>query len=173
MKNRILLGSALGTVLIGTALAVTVGGAFAHSTSATPLPAATCSAIQNPSGNLLIASDLPLQGSGRAQTIQMTKAIAFVLNQAGWKAGNYTLAYQSCDDSTAQAGKWDSATCQSNATNYAADASMVGGDRNVQLRLCGDRDPDQQPCTERPARHGQPGEHLRRPDPLGPGHRRR
>ena len=125
MKNRILLGSALGTVLVGTVLAVTVGGAFAHSTGATPLPAATCSAIQNPSGNLLIASDLPLQGSGRVQTIQMTKAIAFVLNQAGWKAGNYTVAYQSCDDSTAQAGKWDSATCQSNATNYAADASMV------------------------------------------------
>ena len=105
---------------------MTVGGAFAHTTGATPLPAATCSAIQNPSGNLLISSDLPLQGSGRAQTIQMTKAIAFVLNQAGWKAGNYTLAYQSCDDSTAQAGKWDSGTCQSNATAYAADASVVG-----------------------------------------------
>src|SRR5579862_6912292 len=125
VKNRILLGSALGTVLIGIVLAVTVGGAFAHTTGATPLPASTCSAIQNPDGNLLVSSDLPLQGSGRSQTIQMTKAIAFVFNQAGWKAGNYTIAYQSCDDSTAQAGKWDSATCQSNATNYAADASLV------------------------------------------------
>jgi branched-chain amino acid transport system substrate-binding protein len=121
-----MLGSALGTVLIGVVLAVTVGGAFAHTTGASPLPAATCSAIQNPDGNLLIASDLPLQGSGRTQTIQMTKAIAFVFNAAGWKAGNYTIAYQSCDDSTAQAGKWDSGTCQSNANNYAADASVVG-----------------------------------------------
>jgi branched-chain amino acid transport system substrate-binding protein len=125
VKNRILLGSALGVVLVGTVLAVTVGGAFAHTTGATPLPASTCSPIQNPDGNLLISSDLPLQGSGRSQTVQMTKAIAFVFNQAGWKAGNYTIAYQSCDDSTAQAGKWDSATCQSNATNYAADASLV------------------------------------------------
>jgi branched-chain amino acid transport system substrate-binding protein len=125
VKNRILLGSALGTVLVGIVLAVTVGGAFAHTTGATPLPSATCSPVQNPDGNLLISSDLPLQGSGRSQTIQMTKAIAFVFNQAGWKAGNYTIAYQSCDDSTAQAGKWDSATCQSNATNYAADASLV------------------------------------------------
>ncbi len=33
--------------------------------------------IQNPSGNLLISSDLPLQGAGRSQTVQMTKAIAF------------------------------------------------------------------------------------------------
>jgi branched-chain amino acid transport system substrate-binding protein len=125
VKNRILLGTALGTVLVGIVAAVTVSGAFAHTTGATPLPAATCSPIQNPDGNLLISSDLPLQGSGRVQTIQMTKAIAYVFNQAGWKAGNYTIAYQSCDDSTAQAGKWDSATCQSNATNYAADASLV------------------------------------------------
>jgi branched-chain amino acid transport system substrate-binding protein len=126
VKNRILLGSALGTALVGVALAISVGGAFAHSTGATPLPAATCSAIQNPDGNLLVASDLPLQGSGRSQTIQMTKAIAFEFNAAGWKAGNYTLAYQSCDDSTAQAGKWDSGTCQTNASNYAGDASVVG-----------------------------------------------
>ena len=126
MKNRILLGSALGTVLIAAVLAVTVGGAFAHTTGATPLPAATCSAIQNPDGNLLVASDLPLQGSGRVQTIQMTKAIAYTFEHANWKAGKYTIAYQSCDDSTAQAGKWDSATCQSNATNDAADPSVVG-----------------------------------------------
>ena len=52
MKNRILLGSAFGLVLVGVILAVTVGGAFAHSTAATPLPAATCSAIQNPDGEL-------------------------------------------------------------------------------------------------------------------------
>jgi len=126
VKKRIMLGSALGTALLAAALALTVGGAFAHSTGATPLPAATCSAIQNPSGNLLISSDLPLQGSGRTQTIQMTKAIAFVLGQAGWKAGNYTVAYQSCDDSTAQAGKWDSGTCSSNANSYVGDASDVG-----------------------------------------------
>ena len=81
--------------------------------------------MQNPSGDLLIASDLPLQGAGRAQTVQMTKAIRYVFTNLNWKAGKYTIAYQSCDDSTAQAGKWDSATCQSNATNYAADSSVV------------------------------------------------
>ena len=125
MKNRILLGSALGTVLVGVVLAISVGGAFAHSTGATPLPASTCSAIQNPDGNLLVASDLPLQGSGRSQTIQMTKAIAFEFAAANWKAGKYTIAYQSCDDATAQAGKWDSGTCQTNGSNYASNASVV------------------------------------------------
>jgi len=126
VNNRILVSSVLATGLAGIILAVTVGGAFAHSTTATPLPAATCSAIQNPSGNLLIASDLPLQGAGRSQTVQMTKAIAFVFGQAKWTAGKYTLAYQSCDDSTAQAGKWDSGTCSTNANSYAQDASVVG-----------------------------------------------
>ena len=126
MKNRILLGSALGAVVVGMTLAVTVGGAFAHSTGATPLPAATCGPIQNPDGDLLIASDLPMQGAGASQRIQMTKAIADEFQQAGWKAGNYTIAYQVCDDSTAQTGGWDSGTCQTNASNYAADASVVG-----------------------------------------------
>jgi branched-chain amino acid transport system substrate-binding protein len=126
VKNRILVGSALGTALLGVVLAVTVGGAFARSTGATPLPASSCSAIQNPDGNLLIATDLPRQGAGRSQIVQMEKAVAFVFAQSGWKAGNYTLAYQACDDSTAQAGKWDSGKCSANASAYAQDASVVG-----------------------------------------------
>jgi branched-chain amino acid transport system substrate-binding protein len=126
LKNRIVLGSVLGTVLGAVALVATVGGAIAHSNAATPLPASSCSAIQNPSGDLLIASDLPLQGAGRTQTIQMTKAIAYEFNKVGWKAGNYTLAYQSCDDSTAQAGKWDSGKASANANAYASDSSVVG-----------------------------------------------
>jgi branched-chain amino acid transport system substrate-binding protein len=102
-----------------------VSGAIAR-TAATPLPAASCSAIQNGSGQLLIASDLPLQGSGRTQTQQMTRAIKFIFAQHGWKAGKYSLAYQSCDDSTAQAGKWDSGKCSANANAYAQDASVLG-----------------------------------------------
>ncbi|HEX6762756.1 MAG TPA: branched-chain amino acid ABC transporter substrate-binding protein [Gaiellaceae bacterium] len=112
--------------IAAVALAVTVGVAIAHSSGATPLPASSCSAIQNGSGQYLLASDLPLQGSGRVQTIQMTKAIAYVLKQHGWKAGKYTLAYQSCDDSTAQAGKWDSGKTSANANAYAQDQSVIG-----------------------------------------------
>ena len=125
MRKRILVGSAIGTALVGVVLAVTVGGAVAHTSAATPLPASSCSAVQG-TGDKLIASDLPLQGAGRAQTIEMTKAIAFILGQAGWKAGNTTLAYQSCDDATAQAGKWDSGKCSSNAQAYASNQSVVG-----------------------------------------------
>jgi branched-chain amino acid transport system substrate-binding protein len=125
VRKRILVGSVLGTAMIAVVLAATVGGASARRSAATPLPAASCSAMQG-TGDKLIASDLPLQGAGRTQTVEMTKAIAFILGQDGWKAGNYTLAYQSCDDSTAQAGKWDSGKCSTNANAYAADASVVG-----------------------------------------------
>src|SRR5262249_8785744 len=102
-----------------------VSGALARS-GATPLPASSCSAIQNGSGQYLIASDLPLEGSGRTQTTQMSRAIKFILNQHGWKAGKYSLAYQSCDDATAQAGKWDSGKCSANANNYASNSSVIG-----------------------------------------------
>jgi branched-chain amino acid transport system substrate-binding protein len=126
VKKRIYAGVGASVGIAAIALAVTVGVAIAHSSGATPLPASSCSAIQNPNGQYLIASDLPLQGSGRTQTVQMTKAIAYILKQHGWKAGKYTLAYQSCDDSTAQAGKWDSGKASTNANAYAQDSSVIG-----------------------------------------------
>ena len=126
MKKRIYAGVGASAVIAVVVLAVTVGAAIAHSNGATPLPASSCSAIQNPNGQYLIASDLPLQGSGRTQTIQMTKAIAYILKQNNWKAGKYSVAYQSCDDSTAQAGKWDSGKCSTNANAYAQDSSVAG-----------------------------------------------
>ncbi len=126
MKKRIYVGTAVSALIAIAALATMVSGAIARTSGATPLPSSSCSAIQNGSGNLLIASDLPLQGSGRTQTQQMTRAIAFILKQHNWKAGKYTLAYQSCDDSTAQAGKWDSGKTSANANAYAQDSSVVG-----------------------------------------------
>jgi branched-chain amino acid transport system substrate-binding protein len=91
----------------------------------TPLPSSSCGPIQGPSdADFLIASDLPLQGAGRTQTIQMTQAINFVLKSHNYKAGSHTIAYQSCDDATAQAGKWDSGKCSANANAYAQNSSV-------------------------------------------------
>jgi branched-chain amino acid transport system substrate-binding protein len=125
VKKRIYAGAGASAVIATVAFATMVSGAIARS-GATPLPASSCSAIQNGSGQYLIASDLPLEGSGRTQTSQMTRAIKFILTQHGWKAGKYTLAYQSCDDATAQAGKWDSGKVSANANAYAQDSSVVG-----------------------------------------------
>ncbi|MGH2886341.1 MAG: hypothetical protein ACRDPA_27200, partial [Solirubrobacteraceae bacterium] len=123
MKNRMYVGAGASAIVAIAALVAMTTGAFARS-SATPLPASSCSAIQNPSGQILVASDLPLEGSGRTQTEQMTRAIKFIFGQHGWKAGRYSVAYQSCDDATAQAGKWDSGKVSANATAYAQDSSV-------------------------------------------------
>jgi branched-chain amino acid transport system substrate-binding protein len=74
---------------------------------------------------LKIVSDLPLQGSDRVQTTQMVRAIQFVLKQANNKAGDYTVEYESFDDATAAAGKWDEAKCAENARTYV-DQKVVG-----------------------------------------------
>jgi branched-chain amino acid transport system substrate-binding protein len=73
----------------------------------------------------LIASDLPLQGSSRTQTLQITAAFRQLLAERGWKAGDLNVAYQSCDDSTAQAGKWDPGKCSQNANSYAENQNML------------------------------------------------
>jgi len=124
VKKRMYVGAGASAGIAIVAIAATVvSGAFARS-SATPLPASSCSSIQNPSGQILVASDLPLEGSGRTQTEQMTRAIKFIFQQHGWKAGKYSVAYQSCDDATAQAGKWDSGKVSQNANAYAQDQSV-------------------------------------------------
>jgi branched-chain amino acid transport system substrate-binding protein len=49
-----------------------------------------------------------------------------VLEQAGWKAGDLKIGYQVCDDSTAQAGKWDSGKCSTNAQAYVGNEAVIG-----------------------------------------------
>jgi branched-chain amino acid transport system substrate-binding protein len=92
------------------------------------LPSASCGPIRqgDEEPDALIASDLPLQGANRALTTEMADAIEFVLEQREWKAGDLTIGYQSCDDSTAQAGSWDSAKCSANARSYANNESVIG-----------------------------------------------
>jgi branched-chain amino acid transport system substrate-binding protein len=95
----------------------------------TALPSASCTDIEfegEGEPDVLIASDLPLQGSSRTQTLQMTAAIRQVLTTAGWKAGDVNVGYQSCDDSTAQAGKWDPGKCSQNANAYAENQALLG-----------------------------------------------
>ena len=57
----------------------------------------------------------------------MQQSIQFVLEkQFKFKAGDFTVGYQGCDDSTAQTGAWDSAKCSSNARAYASERTLIG-----------------------------------------------
>jgi branched-chain amino acid transport system substrate-binding protein len=93
------------------------------------LPSSSCTAIEyegEGDPDLLVASDFPLQGSSRTQTIQIVEAIRYLLEQSNFKLGDHNVAFQSCDDSTAQAGKWDSGKCSTNAQAYASNEAVVG-----------------------------------------------
>jgi branched-chain amino acid transport system substrate-binding protein len=94
----------------------------------TPLPSSSCSDIEyegEGEPQVLIASDMVLQGSSRTQTLQIVEAIRQVLDSAGWKAGAVNVGFQSCDDATAQAGKWDPGKCSQNANAYAENPALL------------------------------------------------
>src|SRR5206468_3032013 len=120
--------------LVGVAALVTVvaagfsGSARSATAGVTPLPSSSCGpVVYKGSGapDYIVASDLPLQGAIRAQTVQLSRAILWALAQQGYKAGSLKIGYQSCDDSTAQTGGWDSAKCATNGRLYAANRSVI------------------------------------------------
>jgi branched-chain amino acid transport system substrate-binding protein len=129
LKKRGLLGFMILLVAVLGLAAVSCGGDDGGGGGeATALPSASCGPIRqgDEAPDALIASDLPLQGANRALTTEMADAIELVLQQQEWTAGDLVLGYQSCDDSTAQAGSWDSAKCSSNARAYANNESVIG-----------------------------------------------
>jgi branched-chain amino acid transport system substrate-binding protein len=81
---------------------------------------------------LTVYSSLPLQGASRPQTTAMVNGIKLALEQAGNKAGDFTVKYESLDDSTAQAGSWTPEATQANARKVAQDdsAGMYIGEFN-------------------------------------------
>jgi branched-chain amino acid transport system substrate-binding protein len=95
----------------------------------TALPASSCSALEykgEGDPDVLIATDLPMQGGSRTQSTQIVGATRYLLEQQDWKAGDHKVALQVCDDSTAQAAKWDPDKCSRNAHAYAQDESVIG-----------------------------------------------
>jgi branched-chain amino acid transport system substrate-binding protein len=116
--------------VIGLVIGAVAGAKPLSQGKVSVLPSASCGPVfykGSGSPQFIVASDLPLQGAGRAQNLAMQQAIQFVLEkQYKFKVGKYTVGYQGCDDSTAQTGAWDAAKCSSNARAYAADKSVVG-----------------------------------------------
>ena len=92
-----------------------------------PLPASTCESVLagKEESDLLIVSDLPLQGGTRGTSTQMAQAIAFVLRERGFRAARFKVAYQSCDDSVARTGLFDEAKCAANARAYGRNPDIV------------------------------------------------
>jgi branched-chain amino acid transport system substrate-binding protein len=94
----------------------------------TALPASSCAPLEykgEGDPEVIVATDFPMQGGSRTQTLQIVGATRFLLEQQDWKAGDYNVALQVCDDATAQAAKWDPDKCSRNAHAYAQNESVI------------------------------------------------
>ena len=74
---------------------------------------------------LVIATDLPLQGSSFDSNDSTNKAIALYLKSVGGMAGKFKITLKYYDDATATAGAWDAGQCTQNAQNHVANKSEV------------------------------------------------
>lgn len=74
----------------------------------------------------LIVTDLPMQGDSAERSTQQVDAVRMVLEQNDWQAGETPVAFQACDDSIAETGLWDEATCEANAEAYGEYPELVG-----------------------------------------------
>lgn len=91
-------------------------------------PTSSCGRVVAGDGraDVLLVSDLALQGGTRISTTQMSQAITFVLRSHGFRAGRFRVAYQSCDDSLASTGLYDEPKCAANARAYADNPDVLG-----------------------------------------------
>jgi len=76
-------------------------------------------------GSLTVYSSLPLQGASRAQSEDVINGEKLALKQKGNKCGDFTIKYQSLDDATAAAGKWEAGQTSANARKAAQDDSTI------------------------------------------------
>ena len=112
-----------GGLIIGSILALSACGSSSSSSSS----AASGGSSSGSSGGstIDIYSSLPLQGASTAQTNPLVNGIKLALSEAGNKAGTLSVNYQSLDDSTAAAGKWDPGQTAADARKVASDPKAV------------------------------------------------
>ena len=117
------LGKAVtGCVLVGSVIGIVACGSSNSSSSS----ASSGSSGSSSSGKTVdFYSSLPLQGASTAQTTPMVNGMKLALQQAGNKAGQWTVKYTSLDDSTAAAGKWDPGQTAADARKAASDTKAV------------------------------------------------
>ncbi|HEY9596721.1 MAG TPA: branched-chain amino acid ABC transporter substrate-binding protein [Cyanophyceae cyanobacterium] len=103
--------------------------ALALTTLATGFLAAACTKGGEANGNTVkIVSSLPMTGSAVGQNQTIVNGIKQALDETNSTAcdGKIKINFESYDDATASAGKWDPAQVTSNANKAVADKSVVG-----------------------------------------------
>jgi YVTN family beta-propeller protein len=91
------------------------------------LPASTCGEVAagGRTPDVIVASDMPLQGPEGANPRAVASAVRYVIQDHGFRAGDHVVGFQSCDDSTAQTGNTEQRRCAANAQAYAGAERLV------------------------------------------------
>jgi DNA-binding SARP family transcriptional activator/ABC-type branched-subunit amino acid transport system substrate-binding protein/streptogramin lyase len=76
--------------------------------------------------DVLLASSLPLQGTSAETGQAMVDGVRLALAQRDFEAGSFSVGYQPCDSSTAQAGAEDFFRCGSLAKALVRNLNVVG-----------------------------------------------
>jgi branched-chain amino acid transport system substrate-binding protein len=93
-----------------------------------PAPLTTCSRVyyEGPGRpDVLIASDMPLQGTYANDGLQGTRAVRIVMEQHGYRADRHKVGYVSCDSAT-PSDDISPAKCRRGARAYADVEALVG-----------------------------------------------
>lgn len=72
-----------------------------------------------------VVSCLPRTGSAKAQTDTIVNGIRMAFDEAGWKAGGFTIVYEDWDDATAATANWDPAQVTQNADRAVKDKDVM------------------------------------------------
>jgi branched-chain amino acid transport system substrate-binding protein len=100
---------------------------------AAPLPAARaivkggCSFVYGGAGKpqVLIANSSAFQGQFTDHGVQEAQALKLVLAQRHWRAGDYRVGLEICDETTAKSDFSDPAKCQRNARAFARSRAVI------------------------------------------------
>ena len=98
----------------------TTAPAAAATNTTAPAAAATITvATSTDGGTISLVSSLPRTGLSKTQTDDVVAGYKMALEEHDNKAGGFDIVYEGLDDGYAQAGQWDAATEQANATKAA------------------------------------------------------
>ena len=147
------------------ALAAGAGSAWVSTAGGTrtgELPDSVCGEVASGAGkpDVLIASDLPLQGAGGAGRRAMADAIRFVLRSSRSPRGQVHGRIPLLRRLDGPDRRHGASAMRGERERLCALEAARGRDRPVQLELRRDRDPDPEPRPGRAARDDQPLEHV-------------
>jgi branched-chain amino acid transport system substrate-binding protein len=122
---------ALWTVICATAIAAVAAcgeSGAPPARAARPLPTSVCGPVTyggEGHPQLLIVNSGALQGPFSDHGIQNAQATKMILAQRDWRAGQFTVGLQVCDEASAASPLPSEAKCAGNAKAFAANTSVV------------------------------------------------